>query len=380
MDTIDEGKAKINVKLAENTVSRQMEVFYNPVMKHNRDLAIAFTNSYKKLYDWNLRSFMFPMAGTGIRAIRFLKECIHDKSVLRINDMSEDAIFQIKSNLKLNDLDFNSETGSSIKAEHDKVSSNDDELVVEIHNKDANTLMCEKRGFDYVDLDPYGSPNIFLNNAIAGVARKGVLAVTATDTAPLCGTYPVACKRYYDSISTRGYLKYEAGIRILIRRVQTIASTMDKMMIPLVSYAKDHYFRVYFRCIKGRSICDKELEKHGFVLFNNKTGEYEFGLKNFDPKNPSLELIGPLHLGQINDPTIIEKMIEELPEDKFLQNLLIESKYERPFGYDLHALSRMYKLQDSPSKKGLDSSTFGKYSVKSDLVPKEFISKHVLKN
>ena len=34
--------------------------------------------------------------------------------------------------------------------------------------------------FDVVDLDPYGSPNIFLDGAVQSVAEGGLLCVTAT--------------------------------------------------------------------------------------------------------------------------------------------------------------------------------------------------------
>ena len=37
--------------------------------------------------------------------------------------------------------------------------------------------------FDYIDIDPFGSPNPFLAAAIGRITRNGIVAVTATDTA-----------------------------------------------------------------------------------------------------------------------------------------------------------------------------------------------------
>ena len=55
----------------------------------------------------------------------------------------------------------------------------------------------ESAGFDYIEIDPFGSPTDFLESSIVRLSRRGILAVTATDTAPLCGTYPNTCKRKY---------------------------------------------------------------------------------------------------------------------------------------------------------------------------------------
>lgn len=44
-----------------------------------------------------------------------------------------------------------------------------------------------------VDLDPYGSPSVFLDSAVQCVADGGILMCTATDMAVLCGGNGEAC-------------------------------------------------------------------------------------------------------------------------------------------------------------------------------------------
>lgn len=44
-----------------------------------------------------------------------------------------------------------------------------------------------------VDLDPYGSPSVFLDSAVQCVADGGMLMCTATDMAVLCGGNGEAC-------------------------------------------------------------------------------------------------------------------------------------------------------------------------------------------
>lgn len=42
-------------------------------------------------------------------------------------------------------------------------------------------------GWDFIDVDPFGSCLPFLEAAVAGVKDGGVLAIAATDLAVLCG-------------------------------------------------------------------------------------------------------------------------------------------------------------------------------------------------
>mmetsp|Transcript_5010 Transcript_5010/g.12093 ORF Transcript_5010/g.12093 Transcript_5010/m.12093 type:complete len:92 (+) Transcript_5010:49-324(+) len=43
------------------------------------------------------------------------------------------------------------------------------------------------KGFDVIDLDPYGSAAEFLDGAVQAVSDGGLLCVTCTDKAVLCG-------------------------------------------------------------------------------------------------------------------------------------------------------------------------------------------------
>lgn len=43
------------------------------------------------------------------------------------------------------------------------------------------------QSYDAVDLDPYGTPAPLLDSAVQAVAEGGLLLVTATDMAVLCG-------------------------------------------------------------------------------------------------------------------------------------------------------------------------------------------------
>ena len=154
-------------------VSKQMDVFYNPVMKFNRDISVLLLNSVSDK-EMNIADML---AGSGIRSIRFLLELNKNKiKNIFINDHSKDAIKNIKNNLKLN------------KIKNKKII---------ISNSDANLFLLNSMGFDYIDIDPFGTPNMFLDSAVKRISRNGIIAITATDTSALCGTYPKACLRKY---------------------------------------------------------------------------------------------------------------------------------------------------------------------------------------
>ena len=69
-----------------------------------------------------------------------------------------------------------------------------------------NDLRCQlaQEYYDYVDLDPFGTPVEFIPAALQALKRNGILAITATDTAPLAGTQAKKCVRRYGADAVPG--------------------------------------------------------------------------------------------------------------------------------------------------------------------------------
>jgi len=337
-DGIIEGKARINVANESvdepRKISKQLPVFYNPDMKLNRDISVALLN-YLSTFENPFR-IALPLAGTGIRGIRFLLET-DSVNEIYFNDMSEKAIQNVKDNIKLNVLE--------------------NDLRIFFSNKDANLFLLESSGFDYIDIDPFGSPNPFLDSAIKRISRNGILSVTATDTAPLCGTYPKTCARKYFAKPLRNELKHEVGLRILIRKVQLIASQYDKALIPIISYWNMHYFRIFFRCVKGKKKVDEIIGKH--ELYNG---------------------CGPMWMGKLFDEEVMDKVKLDNPFFKLLQD---EAKVDIPFFYDIHTICKNEKLV-IPKKEtiigilnskgyNVSSTHFSPYGIKCNCSYEEFL-------
>ena len=102
MKIIDEGSVKLKIPKTEK-VSKAMHVFYNPVMSPNRDISILLLSAINR----NNLQIADPLAATGVRSIRFLKELNKNKiKKIYINDYNENAIKLIKQNLASNKITY----------------------------------------------------------------------------------------------------------------------------------------------------------------------------------------------------------------------------------------------------------------------------------
>ncbi|MBI2522771.1 hypothetical protein HYW19_00105 [Candidatus Woesearchaeota archaeon] len=342
-ETIKEGSAIIRIKKAEK-ISKEMEVFYNPLMKLNRDITILLLQQFPSMH------LCDPLAASGVRSIRFAKELKY-KSIT-INDINKKAVNSIKNNLKFNKLNNNKR--------------------IKVYNDDTNLFLLNSRGFDYIDVDPFGSSNYYLDAAIKRISRNGILAVTNTDTAALTGTYPNACVRKYWAAPKLDYLMHETGLRILIRKIQLVGMQYEKALFPIFSYSKDHYFRIFFICLKGKKICDEIAEKHG--MLNNSgplwlgslwdknlvNGMYAALLKNAinnsNNKNSNSTVKYPIKNIMPNNKNINNKIIINNNKNellKFLKTIKDESKINSIGFYDLHYLAEKKRLGTMGKKEGI---------------------------
>ncbi|WP_461863230.1 class I SAM-dependent methyltransferase, partial [Thermococcus sp.] len=237
---IKEGRARILIPVAKRIYDAP--VFYNPVMALNRDISVLAVKALE------VDSALDALSATGIRGIRYALETSVNE--VWLNDISEEAFKLMLENVRLN---FNI---SPALKEKTALFEGDKRIVAT--NLDANLLMAENfRHFDFVDLDPFGSPMEFLDSALRAVKRRGVLAVTATDTGVLCGAYRNACRRKYLAEPMRGELCHEAGLRILIGTVVRYAVKYDLGLDVLLAYYRDHYFRAFLRLKSGARKADK---------------------------------------------------------------------------------------------------------------------------
>ena len=328
---VREGLARILVPKAERIYDAP--VFYNPVMALNRDLSVLALRVLKP------KRVLDALSATGIRGIRYALETPAEE--VWLNDISGEAFELILKNLKLN-------LGIKGKPLSDKRVIFEGEKTLVANHDDANRLMAEKfRYFDFLDLDPFGSPVEFLDTSLRSVKRRGVLAVTATDTGVLCGAYRNACRRKYLAEPIRGELCHESGLRILIGTVVRYAVKYDLGVDVLLAYYRDHYFRAFLRLKSGAKKADRSLSNLGY-LWQEESGRFAYDM-GFLPSKA--RAFGPMWLGPLKDRDFMEGLKKELREFEpshrktgpFVE--LLVNEFDVPFHYDTHALARRNGLE-----------------------------------
>jgi tRNA (guanine26-N2/guanine27-N2)-dimethyltransferase len=87
-----------------------------------------------------------------------------------------------------------------------------------------NSMRKEKRHFDVVDLDPYGTAVPFLESSIQAMADGGLLCVTFTDMAVLCARNPHVCFYKYGGAPLPKSYCHEMALRIVLRMINEMAN------------------------------------------------------------------------------------------------------------------------------------------------------------
>ncbi len=194
--------------------------------------------------------------------------------------------------------------------------------------------------FDYVDLDPYGSPLPFLGAALGAVREGGVLAVTATDMMVLAGAQPAACRRLYGANPVRGRLGPEGGLRILLGHLAGRARALGRSVRPRVAYVREHHVRAYLTIDPARGSADP-------------VGTID-PLRWDGPPLGGQETLGPMWLGPLFDGETIRAMERyagaHRPEElaTFVDRFREESEVDVPFYYESNSLARALGLPAPP--------------------------------
>ncbi|XP_067120924.1 tRNA (guanine(26)-N(2))-dimethyltransferase-like isoform X1 [Centruroides vittatus] len=319
---VREGKAEIILT---------QDAFYNPVQEFNRDLSVAVIKEFIKTYvpkDINCLNnevadggskgrihILEALAASGLRSIRYAKE-IPGVGTVTANDRSETAVEDIKQNIKLNEVDH----------------------IVLPNCEDAVLLMNKHRSFQnqfhVVDLDPYGSPSSFLDAAVQCISDKGLLLVTCTDTANLCGRFRGKCHASYGSLSLRMSSCHEMALRIILRSIELHANRYGRHIMPLVSVHADFYIRVFVKVCESPNNANKSIEKLAMVYSCTGCGTFhlqhlsetmdEEGISVLPQPPPALcehcgckfQLAGPIWTDNLHDKDFVSGLLKTVESER----------------------------------------------------------------
>jgi tRNA (guanine26-N2/guanine27-N2)-dimethyltransferase len=326
-EVVEEGKVHFAVPKLETYMKSQKEyvpsgtpVFYNPIMELNRDIAILALQAYQKKLGRKIR-VCEPLTGCGVRGIRLAAEVDGIKKIV-VNDISREAAKLARFNVEQNNM-----------TKH-----------ISVVNEDANLLLnryaAPRKRFDYIDVDPFGSPVLYIDSAVRALRDGGLLALTATDMAPLCGVYPKACVRKYGGSPLRTEYCHELAVRLLAGCLATIAARHEMRIKVLFSHSTNHYIRLYASVHYGAKQADMSIQKMGYIVhcfacFHRETSEGIFShLKQECPEcGAQLKIAGPLWLGELFGEdfcSLMEKDVERrhLKQEKRIVKLLSLAKNE----------------------------------------------------
>ena len=334
VEEIKEGAIKVAVpkleafkRAAWDYAPSRAPVFYNPVMELNRDIAILTLQAYQRTIGREL-TVSEPLAGCGIRGIRFAKEVEGIRKV-SVNDINPEAFKITQYNIRLNKL-----------TRH-----------VSVANRDANLFLSQHdapyRRFDYIDVDPSGTPVPYMDSAVRALRDGGLLALTATDLAPLCGVYPKAALRKYGGLPLRTEYCHEIAVRLVSGCLATTAARHEMGVNVLFSHCSNHYIRIYALVSYGGNKANECIRKMGYIL-HCFTCLHREPIANIIPLTRErcsecsslVKVAGPLWLGNIADKRFCGLVEQEAAirslrnKDQILKILsLIKTESDAPVTY-----------------------------------------------
>ena len=260
-------------------------VFYNPAMSRSRTrsvLLMQYAIENKLLGNGPIYA-VDGLAATGLRARRWLNE-LPKESAERIHatiiDMNQYA------------LDLALKTHEEFPPDHSKGELN-------AINGDLRSAILNQ-GWHWVDIDPYGSPTPFLDTAIQSMARKGIIEVSATDTAALTGSSKNPLLRRYGARVRNDGLAHDSALRVLLATVGRVASKHERRIEPLISIWDSHHLRVSMRVIRSIEGANKIEESLGWRVYSPTHEEVLASIKSGLHTETSLDILPmdcflPLH-------------------------------------------------------------------------------------
>lgn len=271
MELFNEGSIKF---YADNVQNRSAGVFFNPMREFERNLNVILIKALKQDKMEGIDLF----AASGVRGLRLSAETGKFSKII-INDIkTKDTI---SKNIELNGIKNAEASGFT-----------------------ASKVNCTGLHFDYVDIDPFGSPVRYLPNVIASTKLNGVIALTATDTAPLYGKAKKACRLKYGAVSMKTSYFNELGLRILLKRTEELFNIMERSIDPIFFDVRKHYIRVYVRVARPAQ------DRIGFLYqcskCPNRTVDHFDSCPNCGSK---MIRLGPLWLGRLFDLDLVKSMV-----------------------------------------------------------------------
>jgi tRNA (guanine26-N2/guanine27-N2)-dimethyltransferase len=360
--------ARLDLARGPQTAGASM-VFYNPAAKTSRDLTVVV-----------LRALPVPkggwraldgLCGSGVRGLRVALE-VERVTELTLNDGDPEAAALAASQAERNGVRFARVTNRSLE----------------------EALADSTSRYDFIDIDPYGSPVRHLTAAAGRASRPGYVAATATDVAALCGVFPSACVRRYGAAPLRNEWMKETACRILLGAAARKAGAVDRAIEPVATLCTDHYIRILYRVAKGRQAADRAAAQVGFLKLDAQGREspQTVPLASLPRDEPVLArpgaLAGPMWLGPLHEQETLARatlppwILDNAPLARFLEVAPAEANMP-PYHFMLDEAARKLRRSPPPTQTAIDAllslgfkatrTHFNRKAVKTTASPAELL-------
>lgn len=231
------------------------------------------------------------LGASGLRSIRYSNEITEGVGVDRIvcNDLEAHAVENFKQNLEYN-TKVNSDSAAVERLKTKVFPSNADATQVMMQHrlsagqktqhtriinyfglmggkeKEPYSKNYDSEAFDVVDIDPYGSSAPFLDSAVQSVRDGGLLCITNTDLAVLCGKDIESCYSRYGAMGLRAKYAHEYAIRVVLGTISRLANRHNRFIVPQLSIQTDFYLRCFIRVYSNKAVIKTAATKLGYVF------------------------------------------------------------------------------------------------------------------
>ncbi len=306
--------------------------FLNPAMAPSRTRSVlllkdALEHNWLTASDKPVRAFD-AMCSTGVRIRRWRNEIpLRLQSRLRVtgNDLNEFALSWAIASHKHNLPEYT----DNVELNFDRYGSMAQRSPISglyFQKMDAKLAMADA-SYQWIDIDPFGSPVPFLDSAIQSLARTGVLEVTATDTAALTGSSLSSQKRRYDSQGIVDDYAHDDAIRVLLGLIARIAAMHDRIIKPILALFDGHHVRVSVLVKTSKEGASEFQNNIGYRL---RTDTIPYKFIKYPSEEQRRKVSGPLWIGPLMDKAIAGRLTESnaintcLPSSEELTKLTTE--------------------------------------------------------
>ena len=292
-----EGKTTLLVPASSlsGKVPPKIPAFFNPSAKLNRDISVLVYKTFVPEIKKNPKTFGDPFGGIGARALRVAVE-VPELEQIYINDINSVAVDAAKKAAQINLVT-------------QKCTFTTQDVVGFLTSHDSKTY----ERFSIVDLDPFGSPSAYIDCLLRSVNKGGMVSITATDTAVLCGVHPQVCMRKYYGKPLNNHYARETALRLIISLTALIAARLDLVVHPIFIHANLHYLRAYFTVSVSRKEANSVFKRIGYLRDCTKCGNRN-AITDYSKGEPcelcgsTYSLAGYLWITRLFDKDFVKKM------------------------------------------------------------------------